>query len=96
MTSNFSSKRNAGGHSNRQTPSAGGAASGTCQPVFKCLLAKVESLLQRNGRHSKRKHSGGQSLIVPKEKVRKVDMAVDQALKLSVTAWIKANEEKRE
>lgn len=39
---------------------------------------------------------GGMTLIVPKEKVRKVDMAVDQALKLSVTAWIKANEEKRE
>jgi hypothetical protein len=27
--------------------------------------------------------------------VKKVDMAVDQALKLSVTAWIKANEDKR-
>jgi uncharacterized membrane protein len=39
---------------------------------------------------------GGMTLIVPKEKVKKVDMAVDQALKLSVTAWIKANEEKRE
>lgn len=39
---------------------------------------------------------GGMTLIVPKDKVRKVDMAVDQALKLSVTAWIKANEEKRE
>lgn len=39
---------------------------------------------------------GGMTLIVPKDKVKKVDMAVDQALKLSVTAWIKANEEKRE
>ena len=38
---------------------------------------------------------GGMTLIVPKDKVRKVDMAVDQALKLSVTAWIKSNEEKR-
>lgn len=38
---------------------------------------------------------GGMTLIVPKDKVKKVDMAVDQALKLSVTAWIKANEDKR-
>ena len=39
---------------------------------------------------------GGMTLIVPKDKVKKVDMAVDQALKLSVTAWIKASEDKRE
>lgn len=39
---------------------------------------------------------GGMTLIVPKEKVKKVDMPVDQALKLSVTAWIKASEEKRD
>ena len=39
---------------------------------------------------------GGVTLIVPKEKVKKVDMPVDQALKLSVTSWIKASEEKRE
>lgn len=39
---------------------------------------------------------GGMTLIVPKDKVKKVDMPVDQALKLSVTAWIKANEDKRE
>ena len=38
---------------------------------------------------------GGITLIVPREKVRIVDMPVDQALKLSVTAWIKASEEKR-
>lgn len=39
---------------------------------------------------------GGMTVIVPKDKVKKVDIAVDQALKLSVTAWIKASEEKRE
>lgn len=38
---------------------------------------------------------GGITLIVPREKVKIVDMPVDQALKLSVTAWIKASEEKR-
>ena len=38
---------------------------------------------------------GGVTLIVGKDKVKKVDMQVDQALKLSVTAWIKANEEPR-
>lgn len=37
---------------------------------------------------------GGMTLIVPKDKVKKVDMPVDQALKLSVTAWIKASVEK--
>lgn len=35
---------------------------------------------------------GGLTVIVSREKVRKVDMPVDQALKLSVTAWIKASE----
>jgi uncharacterized membrane protein len=39
---------------------------------------------------------GGMTVIVPREKVKKVDMPVDQAIKLSVTAWIKASEEKRE
>jgi uncharacterized membrane protein len=39
---------------------------------------------------------GGITLLVPKEKVKKVDMPVDQALKLSVTAWIKATEKDRE
>ncbi len=39
---------------------------------------------------------GGMTLIVPKEKVKIIDMPVDQALKLSVTAWIKASEERRE
>jgi len=38
---------------------------------------------------------GGMTLIVAKDKVKKVDMAVDQALKLSVTAWIKASVEKK-
>jgi uncharacterized membrane protein len=35
---------------------------------------------------------GGLTVIVAREKVRKVDLQVDQALKLSVTAWIKAHE----
>ncbi len=39
---------------------------------------------------------GGMTVIVSRDKVKKVDMPVDQALKLSVTAWIKVNEEKRE
>ncbi|MFA5583618.1 MAG: DUF502 domain-containing protein [Bacteriovoracaceae bacterium] len=33
---------------------------------------------------------GGITLIVPRDSVEKVDMPVDQALKLAVTAWIKA------
>jgi uncharacterized membrane protein len=33
---------------------------------------------------------GGMTLLIAKEKLIKVDMPVDQALKLSVTAWIKA------
>jgi uncharacterized membrane protein len=35
---------------------------------------------------------GGITLLVKKEKLVKVDMPVDQALKLSVTAWIKAED----
>ena len=35
---------------------------------------------------------GGITVLIEKEKVKKVDMPVDQALKLSVTAWIKAPE----
>ena len=35
---------------------------------------------------------GGMTVIVPMSKVHKVDMPVDQALKLSVTAWIKAKD----
>lgn len=33
---------------------------------------------------------GGLTVLVPKDSVEKVDMPVDQALKLAVTAWIKA------
>lgn len=39
---------------------------------------------------------GGVTLIVPRDKIRKVNIPVDQALKLSVTAWIKASEESRD
>ena len=39
---------------------------------------------------------GGMTVIVTKDKIRKVDIPVDQALKLSVTAWIKASEDKRD
>ena len=39
---------------------------------------------------------GGMTVIVPKEKTKIVNIPVDQALKLSVTAWIKASEEPRE
>ena len=35
---------------------------------------------------------GGMTVIVPRDRVRKIDIPVDQALKLSVTAWIKASE----
>jgi uncharacterized membrane protein len=35
---------------------------------------------------------GGFTVLIEKEKVKKVDLPVDQALKLSVTAWIKASE----
>lgn len=33
---------------------------------------------------------GGLTLLVPTEKITKLDLPVDEALKLSVTAWIKA------
>ena len=36
---------------------------------------------------------GGMTILVKPEQIEKVDMPVDQALKLSVTAWIKAKEE---
>lgn len=36
---------------------------------------------------------GGMTVLVPPDSVTKVDLPVDQALKLSVTAWIKAKEE---
>jgi uncharacterized membrane protein len=39
---------------------------------------------------------GGMTVLVAKDKVHKVDMSVEQALKLSVTAWIKAKESERE
>ena len=35
---------------------------------------------------------GGITILIEKDKVKKVDMPVDQALKLSVTAWIKAKD----
>jgi uncharacterized membrane protein len=35
---------------------------------------------------------GGITILIEKEKVKKVDIPVDQALKLSLTAWIKASE----
>ncbi len=34
---------------------------------------------------------GGMTVLVPADKVRKVDLPVDQAIKLSVTAWIKSS-----
>lgn len=37
---------------------------------------------------------GGVTMLIEKDKVRKVDIPVDQALKLSVTAWIKAPDKK--
>ena len=39
---------------------------------------------------------GGVTVLVPQGQVKKVDMSVEQALKLSVTAWIKASEKERE
>lgn len=36
---------------------------------------------------------GGITVLIEKDKVKKVDIPVDQALKLSVTAWIKAKEQ---
>jgi uncharacterized membrane protein len=38
---------------------------------------------------------GGITVLIEKDKVQKVDMKVDQALKLSVTAWIKADGQDR-
>jgi uncharacterized membrane protein len=35
---------------------------------------------------------GGFTVLIEKEKVKKVDIPVEQALKLSLTAWIKASE----
>lgn len=35
---------------------------------------------------------GGMTLLIPRDKLIKVDMPVDQALKLSVTAWIKVDD----
>lgn len=39
---------------------------------------------------------GGITVLIDRSKVKKVDMPVDQALKLSVTAWIKAPENDRQ
>ena len=39
---------------------------------------------------------GGITVLIEKEKVKIVDIPVDQALKLSVTAWIKASDKDRE
>ncbi len=39
---------------------------------------------------------GGITVLVPREKVKKIDIPVDQALKLSVTAWIKAKDKEKE
>lgn len=39
---------------------------------------------------------GGITVLIEREKVKKVDMQVDQALKLSVTAWIKATDKDKE
>lgn len=38
---------------------------------------------------------GGITILVDREKIKKVDIPVDQALKLSVTAWIRASEKDR-
>lgn len=38
---------------------------------------------------------GGFTVLIERDKVQKVDMPVDQALKLSVTAWIKAEGQDR-
>lgn len=39
---------------------------------------------------------GGITILIEKHKVKKVDIPVEQALKLSVTAWIKASEKEKE
>lgn len=36
---------------------------------------------------------GGMTYIVSRDKIRNINIPVDQALKLSVTAWIKASED---
>lgn len=38
---------------------------------------------------------GGMTVLIERHKVEKVDMPVEQALKLSVTAWIRASEKAR-
>jgi len=38
---------------------------------------------------------GGITILIDRDKLKKVDMKVDQALKLSVTAWIKAENQER-
>jgi uncharacterized membrane protein len=35
---------------------------------------------------------GGFTILIEKDKVKKVDIPVDQALKLSLTAWIKVKD----
>ncbi len=39
---------------------------------------------------------GGITVLIPREKVKKIDIPVDQALKLSVTAWIKAKDKEQQ
>ena len=39
---------------------------------------------------------GGLTVLIEKDKVKKVDIPVDQALKLSVTAWIKASDKDKQ
>lgn len=39
---------------------------------------------------------GGITVLIERDKVKKVDIPVDQALKLSVTAWIKASEKDKD
>jgi uncharacterized membrane protein len=39
---------------------------------------------------------GGMTVLIERDKVKKIDIPVDQALKLSVTAWIKATEDKKD
>ena len=39
---------------------------------------------------------GGLTVLIERDKVKKVDIPVEQALKLSVTAWIKASDKEKE
>ncbi len=39
---------------------------------------------------------GGMTVLIEKEKVKVVDIPVDQALKLSVTAWIRASDQEKQ